>query len=269
MVTERRRSAFDPRGTHKTGTTSLQALFTRHRADLADCGILYPQAGVVPNDHKIDTHTNIAWELMGHKSFDPALGTLKDLIEEVDSSECQNVLLSSENFSLLFNKPARMRRLKESFESIGYRLHISLVFRDPSEFADSLYITLVGYGLTLHYSEYSRRVAEKGLVTKDGTTYCFDNAVFARSFIDVFGKKAVTAINYDANGAVQRFLTAFDWFFQGALDAVDQSIRINTTMDRIEGLRDSIRAREARIVELEAEVERLTNGGRVGSPQAH
>jgi len=245
-------------GTHKTGTTSLQALFTRHRSDLADHGILYPRRGVPPNGYNVDSHTNVAWQLMGHNSFDPAWGTLDDLIDEISSSDCQKVLLSSENFSLLFNKPARLRQLKESFEGIGCTPHISLVFRDVSEFADSLYITLLGYGLTLDYAEYSRRVAEEGLVTKDGTTYCFNNAVLERSFADVFGEGAVTDIDYDAKNVVRSFLDTFDWFLEGALDAADLSIRNNTTMDRVEGLRDLIRNGEARIADLEAEVERLT-----------
>ena len=245
-------------GTHKTGTTSLQALFTQHRGALRARGILYPTSGVLPNDYEVDIHTNIAWELMGHNSFDPAIGTLDDLIAEVASSDCEKVLLSSEEFSRLFDKPARMRLLKDAFEDLGFTPTVALVFRDVAEYADSMFITLVGHGLTVSHGEFAWRVKEERRVTIKGNTYCFDHEVLKRSFSDVFGSESVTCLEYDAEDSVRPFLDAFDWFFEGALDGVDANVRRNTTMDRIEGLRDSMRAGEARIADLEAEIERLT-----------
>jgi hypothetical protein len=244
-------------GTHKTGTTSLQGLFTRHRADLLDRGILYPHTGVMPNDYESDSHTNLAWQLMGHNSFNPAWGTLDDVVEEIKTSDCPKVLLSSENFSLLFKQPDRLHQLRESFQEIDFSPHISLVFREVSEFTDSLYITLVNDGLTLTHAEYSKTVAENGQVVKDGTTFCFDKEVIARSFMEVFGKDSVTCLDYDPVDAVRPFLEAFDWFFEGGLDGADHSVRSNTTMTRVEALGDSLRAERARIADLEAQIERL------------
>ena len=244
-------------GTHKTGTTSLQALFTRHRGALRARGILYPTSGVLPNDDEIDIQTNVAWELMRHNSFDPAVGTLDDLIAEVASSDCEKVLLSSEEFSRLFDKPARMRLLKEAFADLGFTSAVALVFRDIAEYADSMFITLVGHGLTLSHAEFTRCVEEERCVTIKGNTYCFDHGVLKRSFSDVFGSGSVTCVEYDAEDSVRPFLDAFDWFFEGALDAVDLNIRKNTTMERFEALRNAMRTGEARIAELEAEIERL------------
>ena len=205
-------------GTHKTGTTSLQALFTRHRGALRARGILYPTTGILPNPYEIDSQTNIAWELMGHPSFDPAVGTLDDLIAEVASSDCEKVLLSSEEFSRLFDKPARMRLLKEAFESLGFTSAVALVFRDMAEYSDSLFITLVGHGLTLSHAEFTRCAQEERRVTIKGNTYCFDHGVLERAFSEVFGAASVTCVEYDAEDSVRPFLDAFDWFFEGALD---------------------------------------------------
>jgi hypothetical protein len=245
-------------GSHKTGSTSLQVLFTSHRTTMRERGILYPFTGVLPNGSGIDSQTNVAWELMGHNSYDPAVGTLDELIAEVDSSGCEKVLLSSEEFARLFDKPARLLRLKASFENAGFAPRIGLVFRDMAECADTLFVTLLAYGLEFSHEEFTRRAAEEGKVTIKNNSYCFDRGVITRSFVDVFGESAVTCIDYDYDDAVGRFLDAFDWFFEGALDGTDTGIRVNTIMDGVERLRASIRAGEARIADLEAVVERLT-----------
>lgn len=242
-------------GSHKTGTTSLQALFTSQRNALRQHGILYPITGVLPNGTGIDSQTGIAWELMGHNSYEPALGTLDGLIAEVASSDCERVLLSSEEFARLFDKPARLLQLKASFEDAGFAPRIGLVFRDMAECADTLFVTLLAHGLELAYEEFTRRAAEEGKVTIKGNSYCFDRGVITRSFVDVFGESAVTCVDYDRDDAVGPFLQAFDWFFEGALSGVNTSIRENTVMDGVERLQ---RAGEVRIADLESEIERLS-----------
>jgi hypothetical protein len=244
-------------GSHKTGTTSLQALFTSHRTALRERGILYPVTGVLRNGTGIDSQTNIAWELMAHNSYDPAVGTLDELIAEVASSGCEKVLLSSEEFARLFDKPARLFQLRASFEDAGFVPRIGLVFRDMAECADTLFVTLLAHGLELDQEEFVRRATEEGKVTIKGNSYCFDRGVITRSFVDVFGESAVTCIDYDYDDAVGRFLDAFDWFFEGSLDGADTGIRANTIMDGVERLRASIRAGETKIAGLEAEVENL------------
>jgi hypothetical protein len=244
-------------GSHKTGTTSLQDLFTSHRTALRERGILYPFTGVLPNGTGIDSQTNIAWELMAHNSFDPAVGTLDELIAEAASSGCEKVLLSSEEFARLFDKPARLFRLRASFEDAGFVPRIGLVFRDMAECADTLFVTLLAYGLELDHEEFIHRAAEEGKVTIKGNSYCFDRGVITQAFVDVFGESAVTCIDYDREDAVKPFLEAFDWFFEGALEGADTGIRANTIMDGVERLRAAIRAGETRIAGLEAEVDNL------------
>jgi hypothetical protein len=214
--------------------------------------------GVLPNGTGIDSQTNIAWELMGHNSFDPAVGILDELIAEVASSGCEKVLLSSEEFARLFDKPTRLLRLKAAFEDAGFAPQIGLVFRDMVECADTLFVTLLAHGLELSHEEFSRRASKEGKVTINGNSYCFDRALITRAFVDVFGESAVTCIEYDRKDAVSPFLEGFDWFFEGALDGADPGVRANTIMDGAERLRASILAGEARIERLEAEVEWLT-----------
>jgi hypothetical protein len=213
---------------------------------------------VLPNGTGIDSQTNIAWELMDHNAYDPAVGTLDELIAEIASSDCEQVLLSSEEFARLFDKPARLLRLKASFEEAGLAPRIGLVFRDMAECADTLFVTLLAHGLEFVHEEFIRLATEEGKVTIKGNSYGFDRGLITKAFVDVFGESAVTCIDYDRKDAVGPFLDAFAWFFRGALDEADTDIRANTIMDGVERLRGSIRAGEARIADLEAEIESLS-----------
>ena len=244
-------------GTHKTGTTSLQMLFTRHRAELRDQGILYPAMGVWSGGSEVESHSNIAWELMGHVLFDSTSGTLDDLIDEIAASDCEKVLLSSEEFSCLFTRPDRLRDFKDRLESAGLAPQIALTFREVEEYAASLYVTLASFAFDMDYAEFTERVATEGQVTFRQNTYCFDYGLLERTFSEVFGEEAVTCTDYDSRDAVGQFLKSFDWFFGGALDGTDLELRSNSSMSRVEELRNRVRVRQQRIDALEAEIDGL------------
>lgn len=243
-------------GAHKTGTTSLQTLFTRHRDELGAHGILYPRAGVRPHSHGIENQTNLAWELLAHGHYSPSAGTLEDVVAEIAGSDCPDVLLSSEEFACLFDRPDLLHQLKDRLAGTGRTPHIALVLRDPRQLAESLYVTLVGYGLDLGYDEYLQGVTGDGRVTVKWNTYCFDNAVLVRSFVDVFGEDAVSCIAYNHTDAVRPVLDSLAWFFAGALDGAELDLRYNTTGSRVEELRDRIRTGDATIADLEARLRR-------------
>lgn len=251
------RSVLIHAGTHKTGTTSLQLLFTRHRAELRDHGILYPEAGVWNGGSESDSHTNIAWELIGHRGFDRGSGTLDDLIDEIVASDCEKVLLSSEEYSCLFAHPEHLRQLKDRFEAAGLTPHIALTLRDVHEYAESLYITLASFNFEMDYAEFSERVAAEGQVTYFENTYCFDYALLVGTFAEVFGAQAITCIDYDPGDVVTPFLETFDWFFGDVFHGTDLNIRSNTTMSRVEELRNKVRVRQDRIDALGVEIDGL------------
>ena len=251
------RSVLIHAGTHKTGTTSLQTLFTRHRAELADRGILYPVTGVWSGGSEGESHTNIAWELMGHVLFDPESGTLDDLVDEIVASPCRNALISSEEFSCFFVHPEFLCQLRDRLLDAGLTPYIALSFRDVDDYARSLYVTLASLAYEPTYAEFQEMVAVDGEVTFRKNTYCFDYDRLVRTFAEIFGAEAITCIDYDPTDAVAPFLKALDWFFEGALDGADADLRSNTTMSRVEELRRRVTVRQERIDTLEVQVEEL------------
>jgi len=252
-----KRSVLIHAGTHKTGTTSLQMLFTRNRAELLDRGIMYPETGIWAGATESDSHSNIAWELMGHALFDARSGTLDDLIDEIVASDCEKVLLSSEEFSCLFANPERLHQLKARLENSGFVPHVALTLRDVHEYAQSLYVTLASYAFEMSYAEYSELVATERKVTFRQNTYCFDYGLLIGTFAEAFGADAVTCIDYDPHDAVSPLLEAHDWFFEGALDGAELDLKCNTTMSRVEELQRRVAVRQERIDGLEAEILRL------------
>lgn len=249
-------------GAHKTGTTTLQTLFTSHRDELGARGILYPRAGVRPHPQGIDVQTNLAWELLDHGHFSPEVGTLDGLAAEIEASDCADVLLSSEEFACLFDRPEQLRRLRDRLERTGRTPHVVLVLRDPRQLAESLYVTLVGYGLDLGYDEYLQGVTREGRVRVKWNSYCFDNERLVGAFTDAFGADAVTCVDYDPADAVRPVLGALDWFFAGALDSAELDLRYNTTGSRIEELRTRIRTDESTIAALREQVHQAERDAR-------
>jgi hypothetical protein len=206
---------------------------------------------------EVDNHTNIAWELFDHVLFDPEFGTLTDLVAELEASPCDRALLSSEEFACLFNRPEDLGRLKTSLEGAGYAPHVVLTLRDVDEYAESLYVTLASYAFPMTYEEFTEKVATDREVTFRQNTYCFDYQRLVGAFADVFGDESVTCVDFDREDAVGPFLEATDWFFAGALTGVDTGVRSNSTMSRIEELRNRVQVRQDRIDHLELEIDGL------------
>jgi hypothetical protein len=70
---------FIPIGTHKTGTTSLQAWLRSRALELAASGLLVPSAGTLCDS---SGHHNPAFQLGGDSRYDPSLGGLDERVEE-------------------------------------------------------------------------------------------------------------------------------------------------------------------------------------------
>jgi hypothetical protein len=84
-------------GVHKTGTTALQMFLQNSYSDLKQRGILFPQSGRV-ND---SNHSHIAWEFSKKPGYDPQLGGIDAVLDEIFSSECPVSIISGEDFEFL------------------------------------------------------------------------------------------------------------------------------------------------------------------------
>jgi hypothetical protein len=134
-----RKALFIHIGAHKTGTTSLQHYFRHHGAELLAQGVLYPESC----NYQFAQH-RLAFALRG--MVDPARQDRPQfeeesaaLLQEISSSDCRRVLVSSEEFfSLPAAALARLGTLARDFE-----VHVIAVLRRPDRLFESMYNQMV------------------------------------------------------------------------------------------------------------------------------
>ncbi len=135
-MTSRKPTLFLHAGLHKTGTTSLQKAFHDNRAYLADKGFCYPHTGLLDNTNTWGQH-DLAYTLR-----DADGETLwRTLREEADAAGLPNVIVSSEELSLLPHpglpgmKPYQL--ISDIFS--GYDIRLLCYLRPQTEMVASLY----------------------------------------------------------------------------------------------------------------------------------
>ena len=193
-------------GTHKTGSTSIQAFLRAHSSSLRAAGILVPQAGTL---HGESGHHGIAWGLCGDPRFRPERGTLDDLLAELSASDARSAVLSSEDFEYLADVPTALSRLESSLIAAGHGPGYILFSRRPDAYARSLHSELRKHGVEVPFDEFVEEVLETGKFVARGTwAFYFDLKAFEHAWRR--GARApLTIVDYDAAAADPGVLPAF------------------------------------------------------------
>lgn len=181
-------------GTHKTGTTSLQAILANHEEKLGQYGAYLPKTG---RDGLLPGHHNLAWELNDDERFDPAAGSLRDLCDELSQSPQPRAILSSEDFEYLNCRPDRLEMLRSCGDLLGYDIYVVVFFRDWVSYANSLYAELTKHNLTVGVEDFVQRIVEDGEFVFNGRwRFCFDYPRIVAGFETVFGEGRVLWSQY-------------------------------------------------------------------------
>lgn len=163
-------------GAHKTATTFLQSTFARSGDVLDDLGILYPQAGRI-----WQAHFKLCWDLKDASLKDRPLEALDHwatLIEEIDASPHEVVVVSSEEFGLGLD-PTRLAVL-----SVRYDVAVIFYLRSPESYLESFYNQFVK-----DFDNRETRTLE-GYVFEE-TLFFLDTMKLLRPWADIFGAAAV------------------------------------------------------------------------------
>jgi len=179
-------------GTHKTGTTSLQAMVAAHPAHFESQGLYYPRTGRAGWGHH-----NIAWQLTGDERFDPRAGTLADLLDELRTADPSAVLVSSEDFEYLYRAPGQLSRLRRALDDLGYAVRIVVTLRRQSDYVESLYAELLKHGLKADLDTFVSDALAQGGVSHGTWEFRLIYDQLLDAFADVFGEDSVRAIPYD------------------------------------------------------------------------
>ncbi|MCP9833464.1 MULTISPECIES: hypothetical protein [unclassified Cyanobium] len=131
-------------GTHKTGTTSIQAFLRSHARELAQSGILVPLVGTLSES---SGHHNLAFQLNGDSRYDSRLGRLSELVDELRHSTALRAVISSEDFSGLVDRPDRVQHLESTLRRAGHSVTWVMFIRRVDDYSESLYTTMWGSGV--------------------------------------------------------------------------------------------------------------------------
>lgn len=166
-------------GTHKTGTTSIQAFLRRNAVALLERGIYVP-ASCTPDAGS--GHHNIGFEMQDHARFNPAWGTLDDLGAELAACPAGAAVISSENLEYLVQRPDLVARIESVAERAGFVPVYLVCFRERASYAASLYHELNSkHGVEISFGRFLREIFLRGSVTVHGCWHFeFDYARFLR-----------------------------------------------------------------------------------------
>jgi hypothetical protein len=135
-------------GLHKTGTTALQSAFLRCRENLKEQGFYYPRVGIPLNSQG---HHNIAWGFLRDRRYMASSGDIHALLNEIESVDCPNTIISSEDFESLLNQPMMLEKVTDVFSKNGFKVLVIIYFRNQADYLISLYGELLKAGLGIEF----------------------------------------------------------------------------------------------------------------------
>lgn len=149
-------------GTHKTGTTAVQVFGVQNAKELIKRGVYYPRAARPVIRGVSFGHHLLPWYVLKHPIPDSYWGDLasnkeivfQHLFEEVGKSECNKILISSEEFDTLSEK--QINTLRDFLSDFDVKVIVYL--RRKDSYVESMYQTMVIHGQeSRHISEIINR----------------------------------------------------------------------------------------------------------------
>jgi hypothetical protein len=135
------RTAYIHIGPPKTGSSSIKHYFRHNRKTLLDNGLFIPQ---LLNERGVPARNHM--QLVKSDKLTRS-GDIKDTkptgwkeIDPIVQSRSHNVLLSSEMFTMLFEKREKLNRVVDYFDSHGYSVRVIAYVRDQPAWLNSWYV---------------------------------------------------------------------------------------------------------------------------------
>jgi len=171
-------------GTHKTGTTSIQAILYRFGSKLRRAGTTVPKTGC-PNI-RLAGHHNIGWLLRGDPRANPKWGSLQDLAAELRTIRTPRAVISSEDLEYLAGHPDQLRAFEAAIRGAGWEPTYILFLREPGSYAISLYHELLKSGLATSFEAFVEELLRDSRFQMLGDwTYYLDYGAFLRQWRSV------------------------------------------------------------------------------------
>jgi hypothetical protein len=196
-------------GTHKTGTTSIQAFLAGNRAGLEARGLFVPRAGG-NGDPAFACHHQIVRELVESTEFDLRQGGLDAVAAELERTDARVACLSSEDFSLIYDRPELLAVLRDRISAAGFVPKIIVYLRPQVSYSVAVYATNVYSGFRVLFDDYVRDLLEYGrYVWNGGFGPPLEYDKLLAGFEAVFGRASITVRRFCSDARDSALLLSF------------------------------------------------------------
>lgn len=169
----------------------------QHAEAFAQAGLYFPKTGwygVVPGHHAL------AWEI-ANQDRGPIFS---ELLDEIRGADPNAIVLSAEDFSLLYSRPRALVALREGLHSIGYEPRILVYLRAQGPFCESMYVERVKHDHIRPLRDFLAEVIESGCYTGANLPLEFRYSRMLAVFEEVFGREHITARIYEGRRDLTR-----------------------------------------------------------------
>ncbi len=143
------------------------------------------------DDARFASHHALVAQLLGTAPAGTA-GGLDAIVDQLAASSAPVSCLSSEDVSLLYDRPELLARLRDAVISTGYQPQIVVYVRPQVSYAIAIYAANVLSGYRLPFTTFLRDVFEYGCYKWDGGSGPpFDYAILLDAFARTFGTGAL------------------------------------------------------------------------------
>ncbi len=181
-------------GTHKTGTTALQAMLVLNRDALAAQGIAIPDTGRVRQspDYETPGHHALAWEL----AASPPYPMLARAVGELQSLSARTAVISSEEFSPIHHHHEALSALRSAFAEAGYRTVVLLYLRPQARYAESIFQQHVRDHRYLSFATLLEEILDRGCSERGELRFEFLYSRMLDSLTAAFGGENIVVRPY-------------------------------------------------------------------------
>ncbi len=126
-------------GAAKTASTYIQHSLYDNQRVLSELGVYMPEAGRFDFSGNTVLHHNLAWEYLDPGRFDSKVGGWDAVVAEVDQSDADVILLTSESLERMTHSTALRETLETQLRRLSDDVTVVYVVRDQLSYLNSLY----------------------------------------------------------------------------------------------------------------------------------
>jgi hypothetical protein len=192
-------------GTPKTGTTSLQFFFDKHREKFKSIGVLYP----LPNSKTYEPKHQWLVHALSEKNVDMLISNFKKILIQADA-ETHTILLSTEG---IYNHWYDYDQEAKSFLAVLkalFDLEMIICFRKPSDFAYSLYAQYVKNPRIEQFNCYGKDLSFAEMLDSNWFLIHLDYLSFIYQIEELLGKANLKVMKYSPSLIIKKFCEYID-----------------------------------------------------------